>query len=120
MQLSDSMLGRRAVFGRPAFQNVGDIDLVASQAHSLGDHVGQELAGPADERLALTIFVGARGLADEHQPRLGGPGAEDGLGPCLGQVGTLAAVLPPRSASRLEQRRPLASRNAAACRTPTP
>ena len=41
MQLSDSMLGRRAVFGRPAFENVGDIDLFASQAHSFGDHVGQ-------------------------------------------------------------------------------
>ena len=95
-EVSDAVVGfferRRAVFGRTALEHVGDVDLVAAEAHALGDHVGQELAGAADERLALTVFVGARGLADEHQPGLGRPGAENCLGARLGQVSTLAAL----------------------------
>ena len=48
-----------AVLGGPRLEDVGDVDLVAGQAHPLGDHVGQELAGAADERLAGPVLVGA-------------------------------------------------------------
>ena len=91
MQLIHFLEGGRAVFGRPAFEDVGDEDLVAAQAHALGDHVRQELAGAADERLALPVFVGARSLTDEHQSGLGRAGAENGLRSRLGQVSALAA-----------------------------
>ena len=91
MQLSTFFQGGRAVFGRATFEDVGDENVVAGEAHPLGDHVRQELAGAADERLPLTIFVGAGGLADEHEPRLGWSGAEDRLCPRLGQVGALSA-----------------------------
>ena len=80
-----------AVFGGTALEDVGDVDLIARQAHPLGDHVGEQLAGPADERLAQAVFVGSRRLADEHEPGLGLTGAEDRLGAGLRQVRTPAA-----------------------------
>ena len=39
----------------------------ALQLHALGDDLGEQLSGAADERLALQVFVRARPLADEHQ-----------------------------------------------------
>ena len=41
--------------------------------------LGQQLAGPADKRLAEAIFVGPGGLAEENQPRAGIADAENGL-----------------------------------------
>ena len=55
-----------AVAGRPALEDVGDVDVLPRVAHRLDD-LGEQLAGAADERLALDVFVGARRLADEHQ-----------------------------------------------------
>jgi hypothetical protein len=53
---------------RAAFQNVGDINRVASKAHRLND-AREQLAGLAHERFALDIFIGARRFAHEHQRR---------------------------------------------------
>ena len=63
---------RIAVLGRPAFDDVGDVHVVARQADGLDD-LREELAGAADERDALDVFVRARRLADKHQVRLGLP-----------------------------------------------
>jgi hypothetical protein len=48
------------------------------------------LAGPADERAALAVFIFARGLADERDPRPGVALAGDGIRPRLGQLALLA------------------------------
>ena len=56
-----------AIFRRPAFDDIGDIDVLALEPHAFGDDIGEQLAGPADERLALQIFVTPRPFADEHQ-----------------------------------------------------
>ena len=61
--------GRVAVFGRTALEHVGDENLIATEAHSLGDHVGEQLACSTDERLARSVFVGAGGFSNKHQPR---------------------------------------------------
>ena len=75
----------------PALDDVGDVDVLTRQAHALGDHVGEQLAGGADEGLAGAVLVGARGLADEHQPGRRGAGAEDGLRAGRGEVRAPAA-----------------------------
>ena len=55
-----------AVVRRAALDDVADVDLVARVAHR-GDHLVEQLAGLADERLALRVLVGARALADEAE-----------------------------------------------------
>ena len=60
------LFGRgHAVAGRAAFDDVADEHLLAGIAHGV-DHLGQQLAGAADEREALLVFVGAGAFADEH------------------------------------------------------
>ena len=71
-----------AVAGRPALEDVGDVDVLARVAHRLDD-LGEQLAGAADERLALDVFVGARRLAHEHQIRARVADAVDDLLPPL-------------------------------------
>jgi hypothetical protein len=66
-----SAVGRGA-----AFDDVGDVDLVAAQAHG-GDHVVEELAGLADEGDAGGILVGAGAFADEEEAGVGVAVAED-------------------------------------------
>src|SRR5262245_12752297 len=61
---------------RPALQNIGDIDRVTTEAHSL-DNFGEKLAGFPNERFPLLVFVCSRGLTDEHQPGFGAANAED-------------------------------------------
>ena len=68
-----------AIFWRTAFDDVGDVDVWAEQAHSF-DHLGEEFAGAADERLTGQIFVAARALADEHQLGFGIASAENNFG----------------------------------------
>ena len=46
---------------RAAFQNVGDVDVAALEAHGLDDF-REELAGFADEGFGLRVFIGARGF----------------------------------------------------------
>ena len=71
---------RIAVARRPALEHVGDVDLVALEAHRL-DHLRQQLAGAPDERDALHVFIRARRFADEHQVRRRVADAEDDLLP---------------------------------------
>ena len=57
----------RAILRRPALHHVADVDVGAADRHALAcrravDHLRQQLAGPADERDALRIFVRARPL----------------------------------------------------------
>ena len=72
-----------AIAGRAALQDVADVDVAAAEAHRL-DHLGQELAGGADERLAGAILVGAGRLADEDERRVGVADAVDDVGALAG------------------------------------
>src|SRR5262249_50502227 len=56
-----------AVLGRPALDDVGDVDVLAPELHPLGDDLGEQLPRPADERLALQVLVPPRSLPHEHQ-----------------------------------------------------
>jgi len=55
----------RAVVRRTAFHDVSDVDIFPAQTHSF-DHVGEQLAGATDERLALRVFIGAGAFTHEH------------------------------------------------------
>ncbi len=77
-----------AIARRAALDHVGDVDLLAGQADRLDD-LRQQLPGAADEGLALLVFVLARRLAHEHQPRLRMADAEHHLAPS--QLAQLAA-----------------------------
>ena len=57
-----------SIAGRTAFDDISDVNVLAANAHGL-DHVIGQLAGTADERLTLQIFVSAGSLADEHEFR---------------------------------------------------
>lgn len=85
------------VFGGGAeFANIGEIDLLAGEAHGFEDLV-EFVAGWADEGFLLLLVVEAGGLADEHELGLWVAGGEDeGLaealkvfkcGPSLGDGG---------------------------------
>src|SRR5262245_6552279 len=62
----DLLRERVAIPGRAALEDVRDVHLVARQADG-GEDLGQELAGSADERDALQVFLAPGGLADEHE-----------------------------------------------------
>jgi hypothetical protein len=68
-----------AIAGRTALHDVGDVDLLAREAHG-SDDLRQQLAGASDERLALFVFIGPRAFPDEHQRRLGIPYSENQVG----------------------------------------
>ncbi len=73
-----------------AFEDVGDVDVVAGQAHGVDDF-GEEFAGASDEGLALLVLIRSGGLADEHEVGVGVAGAEDGLRARRGEVLAFAA-----------------------------
>ena len=73
-----------------AFEDVGDEDVGAGEAHGFDDF-GEELAGFADEGLALEVFIGAGGFAYEHDAGVDIADAEDGLGAGAGELGALCA-----------------------------
>src|SRR5689334_14320779 len=58
-----------AVLRRPALDDVRDVDVLAPELHPLGDDLREQLAGAADERLALQVLVATGRLADEHEAR---------------------------------------------------
>src|SRR5205807_8581200 len=68
----------RSIARRAALDDIGDVDFFAAQAHGF-DHIGQQLPGAADERLALFIFISARSFANEHQIGSGIAYAENNL-----------------------------------------
>ena len=61
---------------RPALQDIRDEDVLPLQPDPL-QQLREEAAGPADEREALAILLGAGGLAHEHQVRVRVAGSED-------------------------------------------
>src|SRR5438874_234944 len=65
-----------AVVGRTAHDDVVDVDVVAGEPDCLDD-ARQELAGLADEGLALLVLVLAGAFADEHQACLRAAHPED-------------------------------------------
>jgi hypothetical protein len=77
-----------AVRRRAALQDIGDEDLWAAQADRF-QHRIQELAGAANEWLALPIFFLPGRLTDDHPLRVVVANAEDGLGAASGQGTTL-------------------------------
>ncbi len=77
-QVSHLVALRRAIAGRTAFHDVGDVDILAANAHGF-DHVVEQLSGAAHEGLALRVFVGAGAFAHEHQVGARIAHAEDDL-----------------------------------------
>ena len=67
-----------AVLRRPVPHDVGDEHLAAVETDA-GQQLVEELAGGADERLSLDIFVVSGRLAEEKDPRLSGTLAGHGL-----------------------------------------
>ena len=65
-QASTSPRLGRAVAGRPALEDVGDVDVLAALHSERRQHVVEELPGLSDEGLALRVLLGARRLADEQ------------------------------------------------------
>src|SRR5262249_6996526 len=65
-----------AVVRWAALDDVGDVDIGAGEPHCL-DHLGQELARFADERLTLDVLVVAWAFADEDDARVRIADAED-------------------------------------------
>ena len=61
--------GGRAVSGRAPVDDVGDVHVGFAQADGR-QHLVEQLAGTADERLALQVLVASRRLADQHEARL--------------------------------------------------
>ena len=74
----DFVFFRRAIFRRAALHHVGDVDVVALQAHGL-DHLRQQLSGAADKGNALHVFVVPGPFADEDQLGVRIAHAEDDL-----------------------------------------
>ena len=73
-----------------AFEDVGDVDIVAGQSHGVDDF-GKEFPGASDKWLALLIFVRSRRFADEHQLRIWVADTENSLRAECGQVLAFAA-----------------------------
>ena len=81
--------GGHAVAGGAAFDDVADEHLFAGVAHGF-DHLGEELAGAADEGETLFILVGAGAFADEHDVGPQGALAGNGVGAGGGEGAGLA------------------------------
>ena len=71
---------RHTVFRRAALHDVSDVHLFAAQSHG-GNHIVEQLARLADERLSRAVLVGARRLAEEEDARLRVAHAEHRLRP---------------------------------------
>src|SRR3982751_949824 len=81
---------RVAVAGRPALQDVRDVDVGARHADTF-EQLLEELPGLADERDAELVLVESRRLADEHQVGARVARAEDDLCPALRESAARAA-----------------------------
>src|SRR5205823_10020709 len=64
----------------PALEDVGDVHVGAAQADAREERV-QQLAGGADEWLALPVLVESGRLSDDHHVRRAWPHARDSLRP---------------------------------------
>jgi hypothetical protein len=84
------------VVGWSDFQDVGDVDVLAGEAHCR-EHPVEEFARAADEGASGAVFLGTWGFADEHEPGGGVALAEDDVGEgvaegLVGFVGEVAGV----------------------------
>ena len=70
---------------------IRDVALVARELHGL-EHLGQELAGAADEGQALRVLVGARALADHDELGARVAGAEDDGVPRVAELAARASL----------------------------
>ena len=59
--------------GRPALENIRDIDILTSEIDR-GQHGVEQLSGPADEGFAAPVFLCPRGFTDDEQ--IGRPAAD--------------------------------------------
>ena len=66
--LRDLVGVRIAVAGRPALDDVRDVDIATRQTDG-GQHGIEQLAGAADERLSAGVLFGAGRLPDELNPQ---------------------------------------------------
>src|SRR5437879_13924243 len=76
---------RQPVSRWPALENIADLDFFALQA-ARRDNAIQKLARRADKRLALSIFVRSRRLADKADFRVQLADAKDRLRPRARQL----------------------------------
>src|SRR5262249_41571028 len=83
---------RVPVVGGTAFDDIRDVHVLAAKPHPLGDDLGQELPGPADEGLAPEVLVPSRRLADEHEPRPRIPDPEDEMRAMRSELATPAVA----------------------------
>jgi hypothetical protein len=74
-----------AIAGGAAFDDVGDVNLLALEAHG-GDHLVEELASAADEWAAGLVLGLAGAFADEENRGIDIALAENGLGAGLGEA----------------------------------
>src|ERR1700730_3439722 len=79
---------RIAVFGRPALDNIANIDLLTRESHATFDYIREQLTRSTDERLAAGIFIGAGSFADKHKLGVGVAYAEDQVRAKRGELAT--------------------------------
>jgi hypothetical protein len=70
---------RIAIFGRSAFEDVADVDVLAWETGSHEEQV-EQLSGPAHERPAGPVLIPSRRLADDGDIGVRMTFAEDDLG----------------------------------------
>ena len=59
------------VFGRSAFDDIRDIDIIVPRQVDDREHIVQQLSGGTDEGLSLQVLLFTRTLTDEHDIRIG-------------------------------------------------
>ena len=87
LQLSASLGSGVRFPGRPAFENVADVDLLAVLESAGGDDLVEQLTRCANKGEPLGVFVGARRFAEEADFGARLAIAEDRLRACGGELG---------------------------------
>src|SRR5205814_8942752 len=98
---------RIPVSRRTALEDVGDEDVAAREADPTQQLV-EELARCADEGLALQVLVLTGRLPDDHDPRVLGANARDGVGSTEAERATPAIVNVPAQAPQVGERQQIA------------
>jgi hypothetical protein len=86
------LFARIPVFGRAAFNHIGDIDILMPVEIYMLKVFVEKLTASADERLALHILVVAWAFADKHNLRLFVSDSENEIGPCIGERASAAGA----------------------------
>src|SRR5262245_22242579 len=85
------LIARIAVVRRPALQDIAYVHIATPESRR-AQHRIEQLPGAPDEGLPLAVFLGARRLADHHEPRRAVADAEYRLRPRLAQAAEPAAA----------------------------